>query len=178
MDNFSPDILFMRMALREAEAAAAEGEVPCGAVIVRDGEVLGKAHNQTETLNDPTAHAEILAITQAAQAVGNWRLNGAVMYVTKEPCPMCAGALVLARIQKVVWGMTDPVRGGAISKFQILNTADLNHAVEIETGLMEDDCKAVMQDFFQNIRQASKDRKRHARQDDTGVAPPHDKFDR
>lgn len=163
MDNFSPDTLYMRMALREAEKAAAEGEVPCGAVIVLNGEVIGKAHNQTETLNDPTAHAEILAITQATQAVGNWRLNGAVMYVTKEPCPMCAGALVLARMQKVIWGMTDPVRGGAVSKFHILDHADLNHAVEIETGLMEADCKAVMQNFFQNLRQASKERKRQSR---------------
>ena len=159
MDNLSPDIIYMRMALREATAAAAEGEVPCGAVIVLDGNVIGKAHNQTETLNDPTAHAEILAITQATQAVENWRLNNAVMYVTKEPCPMCAGALVLSRIKKVIWGMTDPVRGGAVSKFQILDHADLNHAVEVETGLMEADCKAIMQDFFQNLRQASKERK-------------------
>jgi tRNA(adenine34) deaminase len=160
MDNFSPDTLFMRMALRQAEIAAEEGEVPCGAVIIKDGEVIGKAHNQTETLNDPTAHAEVLAITQATQAVGNWRLNGATMYVTKEPCPMCAGALVLARIEKVIWGMTDPIRGGAISKFQILNTADLNHAVEIETGLMEEDCKAVMQGFFQELRRKTKERKK------------------
>ncbi len=165
-DNLSPEIQFMRMALRQAEIAAAEGEVPCGAVIVKDGEVIGKAHNQTEMLNDPTAHAEILAITQATQAVGNWRLNDAVMYVTKEPCPMCAGALVLARIKKVVWGMTDPIRGGAISKFQILNTADLNHAVEVETGLMEKDCKAVMKGFFQELRQKSKDRKKESRQND------------
>lgn len=170
MDNFSPDITYMRMALREAEAAAAEGEVPCGAVIVLDDQVIGKAHNQTETLNDPTAHAEILAITQATQAVGNWRLNGAVMYVTKEPCPMCAGALVLSRIKKVIWGMTDPVRGGAVSKFQILDHADLNHAVETETGLMEDDCKAVMQTFFQDLRQRSKDRKKNNSQD-TGDPP-------
>ncbi len=155
--------MYMRMALREAEQAAAEGEVPCGAVIVLDDEVIGKAHNQTECLNDPTAHAEILAITQATQAVGNWRLNGAVMYVTKEPCPMCAGALVLARIKKVVWGMTDPVRGGAVSRFQILNTADLNHAVEVETGLMESDCTAVMQEFFQKLRQSAKQRKQQER---------------
>ena len=160
MDALSPDIQFMRMALRQAEIAAEEGEVPCGAVIVKDGAVIGKAHNQTEILNDPTAHAEILAITQATQAVNNWRLNGSVMYVTKEPCPMCAGALVLARIEKVVWGMTDPIRGGAISKFQILDTADLNHRVEVETGLMEPDCKAVMQEFFQELRQKSKDRKK------------------
>lgn len=159
MDTLSPDIMYMRMALREAEQAAIEGEVPCGAVIILDGDVIGKAHNQTECLNDPTAHAEILAITQATQAVGNWRLNGAVMYVTKEPCPMCAGALVLSRIKKVVWGMTDPVRGGAVSRFQILNTADLNHAVEVETGLMEADCTAVMQGFFKNLRKSSKQRK-------------------
>ena len=164
MNNLSPDIMYMRMALREAQLAAAEGEVPCGAVIVLNDKVIGKAHNQTETLNDPTAHAEVLAITQATQAVGNWRLNDAVMYVTKEPCPMCAGALVLARIKKVVWGMTDPIRGGAVSKFNILNDADLNHAVEVETGLMETDCKAVMQEFFQNLRQAAKDRKRAAQE--------------
>ena len=164
-DNLSPDIQFMRMALRQAQIAAEEGEVPCGAVIVKDGAVIGKAHNQTETLNDPTAHAEILAITQATQAVGNWRLVGATMYVTKEPCPMCAGALVLARIEKVVWGMTDPIRGGAVSKFQILDTADLNHRVEVETGLMEDDCKAVMQEFFQDLRRKSKDREKERRLD-------------
>ncbi len=163
MDNFSPDLIFMRMALREAEQAAAEGEVPCGAVIVKDGEVIGKAHNQTETLNDPTAHAEILAITQATQAVGNWRLTGSVMYVTKEPCPMCAGALVLARIEKVIWGMTDPIRGGAVSRFQILNTADLNHSVEVETGLMEEDCKAVIQGFFKDLRRRSKALKKEIR---------------
>jgi tRNA(adenine34) deaminase len=165
MDNLTPEMLYMRMALREAAMAADEGEVPCGAVIVLDDEVIGKAHNQTETLRDPTAHAEILAITQATQAVGNWRLNDAVMYVTKEPCPMCAGALVLARIKKVVWGMTDPVRGGAVSKFNILNDADLNHAVEVESGLMEDDCKALMQDFFQTLRQTAKTRKQSERDD-------------
>ena len=159
MDEISDDIIYMRMALREAHRAAEEGEVPCGAVIVLDGEVIGKAHNQTETLNDPTAHAEILAITQATQAVGNWRLNNAVMYVTKEPCPMCAGALVLGRLKKVYWGMTDPIRGGASSKFNILNEADLNHAVEIEAGLMEAECRSVMQEFFRNLREQSKNRK-------------------
>lgn len=164
MDEFNPDTLFMRMALREAEQAAAEGEVPCGAVIVKDSELLGKAHNQTEALNDPTAHAEILAITQATQAVGNWRLIGATMYVTKEPCPMCAGALVLARIEKVVWGMTDPIRGGAVSKFQILDTADLNHSVAVETGLLETECKAVMQSFFQDLRERSKIRRQQLRE--------------
>ena len=160
MNNLSPDIQFMRMALRQAQLAAEEGEVPCGAIIVKNGQVIGKAHNQTEMLNDPTAHAEILAITQATQAIGNWRLIGAKMYVTKEPCPMCAGAIVLARIEKVIWGMTDPIRGGAISKFQILNTANLNHCVKVETGLMEADCKAIMQNFFLQLRKNSKTRKK------------------
>ena len=104
----------MQIALQEAQRAAEAGEVPCGAVIVLDDQIIGKAHNQTEQLQDPTAHAEILAITQATQQLQNWRLNRAVMYVTKEPCPMCAGALVLARIQRVVWGMSDPIRGGSV----------------------------------------------------------------
>ncbi len=156
-DNFSADVIFMRMALREAERAAEAGEVPCGAVIVKDGEVIGKAHNQTETLKDPTAHAEILAITQAAAAVGDWRLNGAILYVTKEPCPMCAGAMVLARLDKVVWGVDDPKRGGARSKFEILDHADLNHRVAIETGVLEDECKALLRGFFRERRQEKKE---------------------
>ena len=151
-DSFSEDIIYMRMALREAERAAEAGEVPCGAVVVKDGEILGKAHNQTEQLNDPTAHAEVLAITQAAAALGNWRLTGATLYVTKEPCPMCAGAIVLARIKKVVWGVDDPKRGGAKSKFEILDHADLNHRVEIQTGVLEEDCRAVIQNFFRARR--------------------------
>ena len=159
MNPLNPDIQFMRMALRQAEIASEAGEVPCGAVIIKDGAVIGKAHNQTETLQDPTAHAEILAITQATQAVENWRLTGSTMYVTKEPCPMCAGAIVLARIEKVVWGMTDPIRGGADSRFKILNTADLNHQVEIQTGLLEEECKAVMQDFFRHLRARAKSKK-------------------
>lgn len=148
--------MYMRMALREAERAAEAGEVPCGAVIVKDGQILGKAHNQTETLKDPTAHAEVLAITQAAAALENWRLSGAVMYVTKEPCPMCAGAIVLARLQKVVWGCDDPKRGGARSKFEILDHADLNHRVEIRTGVMEAECKGLLQEFFRKRRAENK----------------------
>lgn len=155
-DPFSENILYMRMALREAERAAEEGEVPCGAVIIKDGAVIGKAHNQTETLKDPTAHAEILAITQAAAALDNWRLNDAVLYVTKEPCPMCAGAIVLARIKKVVWAVDDPKRGGARSKFEILDHADLNHRVEIETGVMEPECKELLQHFFRERRAEKK----------------------
>lgn len=110
----------MRLALRQARAAAAAGEVPVGAVIYNSGQLAGQAWNQTQTLKDPTAHAEILAITQAASAAGDWRLTDSILYVTKEPCPMCAGAIVLARIPLVVWGATDPLRGGAVSRFQIL----------------------------------------------------------
>jgi len=155
-DTLSEDAIYMRMALREAERAAEAGEVPCGAIIVKDGQILGKAHNQTELLKDPTAHAEILAITQAAAALENWRLTDAVMYVTKEPCPMCAGAIVLARLKKVVWAVDDPKRGGARSKFEILDHADLNHRVEIETGVLHDECKALLQGFFRERRAENK----------------------
>ena len=151
-DTLSEDVIYMRMALREAERAAEAGEVPCGAVIVKDGKILGKAHNQTELLKDPTAHAEVLAITQAAAALENWRLTDAVMYVTKEPCPMCAGAIVLARLKKVVWAVDDPKRGGARSKFEILDHADLNHRVEIQTGVLEAECKSLLQGFFRKRR--------------------------
>lgn len=154
--SFSEDVIYMRMALREAEQAAEAGEVPCGAVIVKNGEIIGKAHNQTELLKDPTAHAEILAITQAAAALENWRLTDAVMYVTKEPCPMCAGAIVLARLKQVVWAVDDPKRGGARSKFEILDHADLNHRVEIRTGILEEECKALLQGFFRERRRENK----------------------
>ena len=154
--ELNPDILYMRMALRQAEAAAEAGEVPVGAVIVHNGEVIGRAHNQVELLKDPTAHAEILAITQAAQALGDWRLLDSVLYVTKEPCPMCAGAIMLARIPKVIWGVDDPQRGGAVSVFNILNHKNLNHRAECVRGLMEDECRAVIQGFFRDRRQAGK----------------------
>jgi len=143
---------YMRMALHEAQRAEEAGEVPCGAIIVKNDQIIGKAHNQTETLKDPTAHAEIIAITQAAAALENWRLQDAILYVTKEPCPMCAGAIVLARLKKVVWGVNDPKRGGACSKFEILDNHDLNHRVEMESGVMEPECKALLQNFFRKRR--------------------------
>lgn len=152
--------MYMGLALREAERAADQGEVPCGAVIVKDDQIIGKAHNQTETLQDPTAHAEVLAITQAAAALNNWRLTDAVLYVTKEPCPMCAGAIVLARIKKVVWALDDPKRGGARSKFEILDHTDLNHRTEIQTGVLHDECKAVLQGFFKKRRAENKARRK------------------
>ena len=148
-----PAVVVAPVLVREAEQAAIEGEVPCGAVIILDDKVIGKAHNQTECLNNPTAHAEILAITQATQAVGNWRLNGAVMYVTKEPCPMCAGALIQTRISRVVWGVTD-LKGGGHSQFDILDHANLNHRVEAVPGVAEEACLALLQEFFRARRKS------------------------
>lgn len=146
----------MRLALRQAKLAAEAGEVPVGAVIYNSGELAGQAWNQTRTLKDPTAHAEILAITQAASAAGDWRLTDSILYVTKEPCPMCAGAIVLARIPLVVWGMSDPLRGGAVSRFQILQTAELNHRAQVLTGVLEEECTAVIKEFFRKRRLENK----------------------
>jgi len=158
--NDAPDMAVhearMRLALRQARAAAAAGEVPVGAVIYNSGQLAGQAWNQTQTLKDPTAHAEILAITQAASAAGDWRLTDSILYVTKEPCPMCAGAIVLARIPLVVWGATDPLRGGAVSRFQILQTAELNHRPQIITGVLADECAALLKDFFRQRRLENK----------------------
>jgi tRNA(adenine34) deaminase len=148
---------FMTMALREAEAAAEEGEVPCGAVIVKDGRILGRAHNQVETLHDPTAHAEILAITQAAAALQDWRLTDCTLYVTKEPCSMCAGAIVLARIPNLVFAIPDPKRGGAGSVFQITDCPTLNHRVHVTKGIMAEEGLMVLQTFFRNRRREEAD---------------------
>ena len=142
----------MRLALRQAKLAAEAGEVPVGAVIYNSGELAGQAWNQTRMLKDPTAHAEMVAITQAASAAGDWRLVDSILYVTKEPCPMCAGAIVLARIPLVVWGMSDPLRGGAVSRFQILQSAELNHRAEVLAGVLEEECSALIKEFFKNRR--------------------------
>lgn len=143
---------FMRMALRQAKIAAENKEVPVGAVIVREHTILGQAWNQVELLKDPTAHAEILAITQAAEALGDWRLTDTVLYVTKEPCAMCSGAIVQSRIPRIVYGTPDPERGGARSLFNILDNPRLNHRCKIISGILENDCLAVLQDFFREKR--------------------------
>ena len=145
--------LRMRVALRQAQLAAEAGEVPVGAVIFKDNHLIAQAHNQVETLKDPTAHAEMIAITQAAAAVGDWRLDGATLYVTKEPCVMCAGAIVLARIPLVIWGLSDPLRGGAASRFQILQSDTLNHRTDFISGVLEQPCAALMKDFFRTRRE-------------------------
>jgi tRNA(adenine34) deaminase len=146
------DVIYMRMALRQAERSAEEGEVPIGAVVVKDGRLIGQARNQVELLKDPTAHAEVLSITQAAQALEDWRLDGATLYVTKEPCPMCAGAIVNARIARVVWGVGDSRRGGALSRFNILQSDCLNHRCEVRTGVLEAECREVLVGFFRDLR--------------------------
>ncbi|MEI8138972.1 MAG: tRNA adenosine(34) deaminase TadA [bacterium] len=145
---------YMQLALREAQLSADSDEVPVGAIIVKAGAIIGRAHNQTELLKDPTAHAEMIAITQAASAVGDWRLTDTVLYVTKEPCPMCAGAIVLARIPMVVFGVADPLRGGAVSVFNILNHPQLNHRPVVIQGILESPCRTMLQDFFRKKRSA------------------------
>lgn len=152
MDQES-DIKYMEMALREAEKAAADGEVPTGCVIVDGaGRILGRAHNQTEGLTDATAHAEMLALSAAFNACGNWRLTGSTLYVTKEPCPMCAGAIVLARPDRVVWGVSDPKRGGS-TVFDIFRHPGINHHPELVSGVLEEPCRAVLVDFFRRRRE-------------------------
>lgn len=152
LENENSDVRFMRIALQQAARAAEAGEVPVGAVIVKDEQIIGKAYNETETLKDPTAHAEIIAITQAASAVGDWRLTECTLYVTKEPCAMCAGAIVLARIPRVVWGVDDPQRGGALSVFPILQHEKLNHQSECISGILEEECRELLQAFFKTRR--------------------------
>ena len=144
--------IFMLEALAEAEKAGAKGEVPIGAVVVKDGAIIGRGHNLTRTLQDPTAHAEMLAIRQAAEHLGGWRLLGCHLYVTCEPCAMCAGAIVWARIEKLIIGTPDPKAGACGSVFNIVREPRLNHCVEIETGVMQAECESMMKDFFRKLR--------------------------
>jgi tRNA(adenine34) deaminase len=154
---------YMQMAIRQAEIARENDEVPAGCIIIQlpnpenaeitSPRIVGKAHNQVELLKDPTAHAEMIAITQATSATGDWRLTNTVLYVTKEPCAMCAGAIVLARIPTVVFGVPDPKRGGAVSAFNILNNEHLIHKCEVISGILEDECRSLLQDFFRKKRE-------------------------
>ncbi len=142
----------MRAALREAQRAAAEEEVPVGAVVVRDGRVIARAHNRPVRTHDPTAHAEILALRRAAQRLGNYRLVGASLYVTIEPCAMCAGAIVHARLKRVVYGASDPKAGASGSALKVLNHPKLNHQVEIARGALAAECAAILREFFRGRR--------------------------
>ncbi len=142
----------MRIAFREAGKALEIDEVPVGAVIVHEGVIIAKAHNQRELLRDPTAHAEMIAITQAASHLGSWRLDDTIMYVTLEPCAMCAGAIVLARIPRVVFGAWDPKAGAAGSVMDILKHSKLNHRPEVVSGVMEGECGSILKAFFARLR--------------------------
>lgn len=146
------DAVFMEEALALARKAAELGEVPVGAVVVRDGRIIGRGYNRRETWNDPTAHAEMIAIRQASVRTGAWRLTGATMYVTIEPCPMCAGALVLARIDRLVYGAADPKTGATGTLYNIVQDPRLNHRMDVVAGVLEDECRDVMQRFFRERR--------------------------
>jgi len=146
----------MRLAYQEAETALAENEVPIGAVIVHQGKVIASAHNQREGLRDPTAHAEMIAITQAAESLASWRLEGCTMYVTLEPCPMCAGAILQARIAELVYGAPDPKAGAVHSLFRLLDDQRLNHRVQTVCGVMIEECGSILTRFFQEQRRLGK----------------------
>lgn len=151
--GFCSDEHYMRIALAEARAALEHEDVPVGAAVVRDGVVIGRAHNQRELLQDPTAHAEILALTQAASAVGSWRLTACTLYVTLEPCVMCAGALVLARLTRLVYGADDPKAGACESLYRIPCDERLNHKMDVTSGVLADASGELLKDFFRARRQ-------------------------
>jgi tRNA(adenine34) deaminase len=147
------DAAWMELALKQAHLAAVAGEVPVGALVIRDGEIIGQGHNRNLLDNDPTAHAEIVALRQAAARVGNHRLIGCTMVATIEPCSMCAGALIHARIARLVYGAADPKAGAAGSTVQVINHPSLNHRMEVTAGVLADKCSEILQQFFRQKRQ-------------------------
>jgi tRNA(adenine34) deaminase len=147
------DTTWMALALEQAQLAAAAGEVPVGALVIKDGEIIGRGHNRNLLDNDPTAHAEIVALRQAAARLGNHRLTGCTMVATIEPCSMCAGALIHARIARLVYGATDPKAGAAGSTVQVINHPSLNHRMEVTAGVLSGKCSEILQDFFRRKRE-------------------------
>jgi tRNA(adenine34) deaminase len=156
--DLQSDHYFMGEALRQAVKAYEREEVPIGAVVVRNGHIIGRAYNQVETLKDATAHAEMLALTQAESAVGDWRLTDCTLYVTKEPCPMCAGAIVHVRLARVVYGVGDPKAGAAGGAMNVLQFPTLNHRCDITRGVREPECTGLLQSFFAEQRARAKPR--------------------
>ncbi len=150
------DEFFMREAIKEAKKAAEIDEVPIGAVIVADGEIIARAHNLRETEQMPTAHAEILAIEEACRKIGSWRLEGATLYVTLEPCPMCAGAVIMSRVERVVYGAPDPKGGCAGTFMNLLEDERFNHQSEVVSGVLKEECGRLLTEFFQKLRQRRK----------------------
>lgn len=150
------DEQMMRAAIREAEAALDAGDVPVGAVVAHEGQIIGRGHNQREKLQDPTAHAEMIALTAAAAAMGSWRLTGCTLYVTLEPCTMCAGAIVLARIDRLVFGADDPKAGACGSLYNLVADERLNHRVPVDRGILADACSDLLRSFFTRQRAMGK----------------------
>jgi tRNA(adenine34) deaminase len=153
---FNTDEIFMKEAIRQAKTAAGKDEVPVGAVIVHERKIIARAHNQIETLKDPTAHAEMIAITQAANSLSSKWLHDCTLYVTIEPCSMCAGALVLARISRVCFGAPDPKTGACGSVLDIANHASLNHHIEVNSGILAGECSILLSEFFEQKRKAKR----------------------
>ena len=151
-----PHDRWMRAALDQARVAFEQDEVPVGAVVVHDGRIIGEGYNQREALGDPTAHAEMIAITQAADSLGSWRLLDCTLYVTLEPCPMCAGAVVQARIPTVIYGTPDPKAGAAHTLYQITSDVRLNHQAVVVGGVLREECRAILQEFFARQRAQGK----------------------
>ncbi len=161
MTEASIDERWMREAIAEAKLAEGKGEVPVGAVIVHEGNIIGRGHNLRELSQDPTTHAEMIAIRQAAEALGSWRLIDTTLYVTLEPCPMCAGALVNARVPRVVWGCNDPKAGATETLYTIGSDPRLNHRFECVSGVLGDECSALLTGFFAAIRARNDAAKQH-----------------
>lgn len=147
------DETYMREALAEAERAYRKGEIPVGAVAVKDGVIIGRGHNQKEELRDPTAHAEMTALRQAAQALGGWRLIGVTVYSTLEPCPMCAGALVMARVDRLVYAVEDPKSGACGSVFDLVRSPHLSHRLKVSRGVLAEEMQGLLDRFFHELRQ-------------------------
>jgi tRNA(adenine34) deaminase len=152
MNDNKKDQIYMKTAIEQAQIAEENGDVPIGAIIVYENQIIGRAYNQREQLQDPTAHAEIISLTQAAAFLESWRLHGCTMYVTLEPCPMCAGAMVLARIDRLVYGCDDPKTGAVKSLYNIVNDERLNHTINVTSGVLAEECSELLQQFFRRRR--------------------------
>lgn len=159
MNGFELDQHYMKMAIEEANKAAAKGEVPIGAVIVHNGEVIARAHNLRETSRNAVTHAELMAIQEACERLDNWRLEDTILYVTLEPCPMCAGAILQSRIPRVVYGARDPKAGCVDSLYRLLNDERFNHQCEVKENVLADECGGLLSQFFRDLREKKKKRK-------------------
>lgn len=159
MNGMELDQHYMRLAIEEANKAAAKGEVPIGAVIVHDGHVIARAHNLRETTRNAVTHAELMAIQQACDVIGNWRLEDTILYVTLEPCPMCAGAILQSRIPRVVYGARDPKAGCVDSLYRLLNDERFNHQCDVKENVLADECGGLLSQFFRDLREKKKKRK-------------------